>query len=86
MNLIEFPEQNVVFAKDQPQYLPLPAHRFENSLEGEIVCCWRLSWRERWQLLWRGVIWHRVLTYREPLQPQMLMVDKPPMPSPAVTP
>jgi hypothetical protein len=27
MNLIEFPEQNTLVAKDQPQYLPIPAHR-----------------------------------------------------------
>ena len=26
MNAIEFDEQNVIIAKDQPEYLPLPAY------------------------------------------------------------
>ena len=30
MKPIEFPEQNVVFAKDQLEYNPLPAHRTED--------------------------------------------------------
>ena len=27
MKIIEFPEQTLVIAKDQPEYQPLPAHR-----------------------------------------------------------
>lgn len=76
MQLVEFPEQTVVYAKDQPEYLPLPAHQVPGR-EGEIICCWRLSWRERLQLLLRGRIWHSVLTFHQPLQPQMLHVRKP---------
>lgn len=80
MNLIEFREQTVVIAKDQPQYLPLPAYRFANDPEGRIVCCWRLTWRERLAVLLRGTIWHQVLTFNAPLQPQLLATDKPDMP------
>lgn len=77
MNLIEFPEQNTVIAKNQSEYLPMPAHMCVHGVEGQIVCCWKLSLRERAKLLITGRIWHSVLTFRGPLQPQMLMVDKP---------
>lgn len=79
MKLIEFPEQTVVYAKDQPQYLPLPAHQVSDSLEGEIVFCWEASWRERFAILLSGKLWHSVLTFRSPLQPQLLSVKKPEM-------
>lgn len=76
MTLIEFPEVNVTYAKDQPQYCPLPAYRFNDS-EGRILCCWRLSLWERICVLFSGRLWHQVLTFDEPLQPQLLTVQKP---------
>lgn len=81
MNLIEFPEQTVVIAKDQPQYRPLPAYRYQNDPEGRIACCWSLSLRERLRVLLFGRIWHQVLTFNGPLQPQLLTVEKPIMPT-----
>lgn len=77
MNMVEFLEQTTVFAKDQPEYKPLPAHAFKDDPQGRIACCWKLSWRERWAVLRRGVIWHQVLTFNKPLQPQLLSVEKP---------
>jgi len=79
VNLIEFPEQTVVIAKDQPEYRPLPAHRFANDPEGRIACCWRMTWRERLRVLLTGRVWHQVLTFGAPLQPQMLSTKKPKM-------
>ncbi|MCB0042540.1 MAG: hypothetical protein KDE23_22795 [Caldilinea sp.] len=79
MNLVEFAEQTVVFAKDQPEYLPLPAHRFADDPQGRIACCWRMSWRERLKVLWTGLVWHEVLTFGCPLQPQRLSTEKPDM-------
>lgn len=73
MKPIEFEEQTVVYAKDQPEYLPLPAV-IDN---GVATFCWKLSWRERFQLLWHGLLWHQVLTFNEPLQPQLLLTKKP---------
>lgn len=78
MQLIEFPEQTVVYAKDQPEYNPLPAHQTGND-QGEIICCWKLSWRERMRLLITGHVWHHILTFNLPLQPQRLQVEKPVM-------
>jgi len=82
MNLIEFPEQTVVIAKDHPEYQPLPAHQVPNSQQGEIICCWRLTWRERFRLLFTGKVWHSIWTFNQPLQPQLLSSDKPQMATP----
>ncbi len=76
MKLVEFPGQNVVFAKDQPEYHPLPALRLSNA-EAEIICCWKLTWRERLRVLLGGRIWHSILTFGHPLQPQLLHSEKP---------
>lgn len=78
MKLVEFPGQTTIIAKDQPQYRPLPAHRFGDA-EGRIACCWSLTWRERLRVLITGRIWHQILTFDQPLQPQLLTVDKPSM-------
>lgn len=83
MKIIEFPEQTVVIAKDQPQYIPLPAYRFPSDPEGRIACCWELSWLERLRVLFSGRIWHQILTFNAPLQPQLLTVEKPAMGSQA---
>jgi hypothetical protein len=80
MKTVQFPEQNRVFAKDQPEYIPLPAFCFEGP-QGRVACCWSLSWRERFSVLVFGKIWQQVLTFGEPLQPQKLTVEKPSMPA-----
>jgi len=79
MKIIEFSEQTVVIAKGQPQYIPMPAYRLPNDPKGRIVCCWELSWLERLRVLFSGLIWHQILTFDAPLQPQLLTVTKPEM-------
>lgn len=80
MKPMEFPEQTEVIAKNQPQYRPLPAYRFKEENGGEIVCCWKLTWRERVTIMVSGKLWHSILTFNRPLQPQWLSVKKPVMP------
>lgn len=49
MKPVEFPGVNVVFAKDQPEYMPLPAMKIPNDPQGLIITKWQLSpknWRE----------------------------------------
>lgn len=77
LKLVEFPEQTVVIAKDQPEYLPLPAHRHRNDPQGKITCCWKLNWMQRLKVLVTGKVWHQILTFNHPLQPQLLLVEKP---------
>lgn len=74
MTPIEFPQQNVVYAKNQPQYLPLPAY---SAPDGQVISCWQLSWREAIRLLVTRRLWLRQLTYGLPLQPQCPQVETP---------
>lgn len=76
--LIEFAEQTVVIAKDQPEYRPLPAHQHRDNC-GTITCCWKLNWPARIKVLFTGKIWHSVMTFNQPLQPQLMVIDKPEM-------
>jgi hypothetical protein len=75
--LVEFKERNLSIAKDQPEYLPLPCHVFDNDDSGKIAFCWQLTLIERLKVLFTGKLWHQVLTFKQPLQPQMLCVKKP---------
>jgi len=70
----EFPEHNCVFGKDQPEYLPLPALCTD---DGHVISCWRLTWRERVQVLISGRLWLETLTFGTRLQPQRPSVTKP---------
>lgn len=81
MKTILFPEQTVVIAKDQPEYLQIPAYKYQNDLQGRTVFCWKPNLKERLQILFGAVIWHHVLTFNQRLQPQLLTLDKPDMPS-----
>jgi hypothetical protein len=74
MHLSEFPEQSTVIAKDQPEYLPMPAHV---SADAIVTCCWRLTFRERLRVLLRGTVWHQIMTFGSQLQPQRLSVERP---------
>lgn len=74
MNPIEFPEQNAMYAKNQPEYLPLPVYR---AADGMVISCWNLSLIERVKLLFTGRLWWSVLTFNQPLQPQYPSVDRP---------
>ena len=74
MKPIEFDGFNCTYAKDQPEYLPLPVLK---TAEGEVFSCWSLTWRERLRVLLTGRIWYSVLTFNRPLQPQLPSVRKP---------
>jgi len=78
MHPIDFKEANIVFGKDQPEYLPLPAHKTEND-HGEIVTAWKLSFIERIIVLFTGIVWVNCLTFNQPLQPLKLSDIKPEM-------
>lgn len=41
MDIIKFDGCNITFAEDQPEYLPLPAHK---TADGKVTSCWGLSW------------------------------------------
>ncbi len=70
----DFPERNVIYAENQKEYLPLPAHV---SPEGVVTTCWQLTEDELEQVLVTGKIFLQVHTFREPLQPIGLSAVKP---------
>jgi hypothetical protein len=74
MRPIDFPEKNCTFAKNQPEYLPLPAYK---SPDGEVISCWGLTLKERVKVLFAGKLWLRILTFNNPLQPQRPSIDSP---------
>lgn len=78
MTPVRFIEQNATIAKDQPEYLPLPAC-IESDDAGvvSVTSCWGLTWLERLTLLLTGRVWLRVLTFGHPLQPVLLMAQRP---------
>jgi hypothetical protein len=73
MTPIEFPQQTMILAKDQPQYQPLPV--FMDGVE--TVSCWRLTIVERLTLLFTGKLWLRQMNFEQPLQPQLPTVEYP---------
>lgn len=64
----------VTFAKDQPQYFPLPA---SIDSDGVVQTEWELTEEELEQLLQGGRIRLTILTFNGPLQPVKLEVLEP---------
>lgn len=75
MTPIQFPEANVIFAKDQPEYQPLPALRVGDE-NGTVVTCWKLSPEELQKINETGEMWLGVYSFNKPLVPLLLSVHK----------
>lgn len=74
MRAIRFKECNAVYAKDQPEYLQLPAHK---TVGGIVTSCWKLSFRELIWILLTGKVYLKMMTFGRPLQPLKMSVKKP---------
>ena len=74
MKPVKFKQQNCVIAKDQPEYLPLPAYKNE---DGIVTTCWKLSFIERIGILITGKIWWQIMTFNKSLQPQRPSIKNP---------
>ncbi len=75
MKPIEFKGQNVVFAKNQKEYLPLPAFKADTP-QGEVVSCWKLSFIERVRILLTGKMWASLMSFNKPLTPSFFSTKK----------
>ena len=62
------------FAKDQPEYIPLPAYI---EPDGCVTTRWHLTWKERLLIVVGGSLWLQVLTFHKPLQPVKLSATCP---------
>lgn len=76
MKPIEFEGQNAVYAKDQPEYIPLPVCKLDGK-EGEVISCWELTEEEKAEVARTGRLWLSVWTFRQALQPLLLTVERP---------
>lgn len=77
MEAIEFPEQTVVLAKDQPEYSPLPVHIGSESEGTPMTACFKLSAEELAEINETGIIWIGQLTFGKLLQPIRISTKKP---------
>lgn len=62
----------VEFAKNQPQYLPLPA----NVVGAYVETKWQLTLRERIRLFLTGNLYLTLKTFGHPLQPVRCSVER----------
>lgn len=75
MKPIEFEGQTDVYAKDQPEYQPLPVLKLEGS-KGEVIACWKMSFWERVKVLFTGKVWVSLLSFNKPLTPSYITVNR----------
>ena len=62
--------EQVIFAKNQSEYLPLPA----NTDGRQVQTTWKLNWYERLHIVLFGKLDLTLLTFGRPLQPISLSV------------
>jgi hypothetical protein len=72
MKPVSFPQATVVYAKDQPEYVPLPAHV---SIHGVVTSCWELSNEELAEIILTRRIWLQAMTFGAALQPAAVRRD-----------
>jgi hypothetical protein len=74
MTPVAYQGHNVVIAKDQKEYFPIPAHV---SRAGVVTICWKLTEDEMEQILVTGMFWHQIHTFNTPMNPVHLSAVKP---------
>jgi hypothetical protein len=66
----------ILIGEGQAQYVVLPVYR---AIDGSALSRWRLTWRERLQLLLTGNLYVSVLTFGKPFQPILIETTPPPV-------
>ena len=72
MKNVKFNGWNVVYGEGQPGYLPLHAQKIDNVT----ITCYRLSLKERFKILFTGLLWFGIMNFGRSLQPQLPAVNK----------
>lgn len=67
--------RNTLFAEHQPEYLALPAVIFRGDESGMVISAWKLNWKERLILLFKGRLFLSQLTFGNPLAPMLPTVE-----------
>lgn len=76
MKPIKFKGYNVIFAKNQEPYLPLPACKIKDK-NGTVVCCWQATLLERIKILFSGKLYLSLLSFDKPLTPNRIHAENP---------
>src|SRR4029077_6208419 len=76
MKPIEFLGQTTIFAKDQPEYQPLPAH-VDSSPQKIVTTCWELTAAEVGIVRLTKRIWLQQYSFGQALPPQLPSVSVP---------
>lgn len=76
LKAIEFPQQNTVIAKNQPEYLPLPA-KLSGHEDGLMAVCYRLTFWEIVKLIFTRKLWIETLTFHRGVTPIRPSVHEP---------
>jgi hypothetical protein len=66
MKPVKFNGQNIIFAENQPEYIPLPAYK---DINGVVTTCWDFSLIERFKILFGANLYWQQLTFNHQLQP-----------------
>jgi hypothetical protein len=61
----EIKDEPILFAKNQPQYQTLPAYKYKDN----VIACWGLSWKERFQIFFGGRVFVSLKMWGKPLTP-----------------
>lgn len=72
MNPVKFEGQNLVFAEDQPEYIPLPVHK---AADGKVTSVWKLTDKERKMIADGAHVCLCQSTFNQALQPVNLWID-----------
>jgi len=73
-----FEDLERVYAKDQPEYIPLPCLPVnETDGTGTIIERWSFTWRERLAIFFGRDLFVQVMTFEKPLQPIHLSIEPP---------
>lgn len=74
MEPIKFNEANTVYGKGHENlYGALPALLF---YDGDVVTCWKLSFKDILRLIFTRKLWLCVATFNNPLQPLFMSTNK----------
>jgi hypothetical protein len=69
-----FEQSEIVYAKDQPEYNPLPTLK---DADGTVLSRWKLTWKERFLVLLFGDVYLFQMTFNRPLQPVSIEIERP---------
>jgi len=66
LNPIKFKGYNVIYAENQPEYIPLLVYK---DFKGTVTSCWQFTLLEKLKILFGAKLYWSQMTFNQPLQP-----------------